>query len=90
MFQLPSTALLRVRVGLRGPPARTFLSRGLPSQMFAQVLVHVGVILLHRQLYEQIDQVIIGLRPSFPLGRLPAVLPRSWKEPSLRAIGEAL
>ena len=76
MFQLPSTALPRVRVLSRRPPSRTPLGRGLPSQMFARVLVHVGVILPpYGQLHQQIDQIIIGVRASFPLGRLRAELP---------------
>ena len=58
MFPLPGTALPTVRVEMRWPPPRILLSRGLPSQMFAQVFVHVGVILpLHGPLNQQIDQV---------------------------------
>ena len=76
VLQLPTTDLPRVRVGSRGPPSRSLLSRGFPSQMFAQILFHVGVMLpLHGQLNQQIDQVIIRLRPGFPLKRLSAVLP---------------
>ena len=75
--QLPTTALPRVRVGLRRPPSRSLLSRGLPSQMFAQILVHVGVILsLHGQPHHQIDPVMVRVWASFPLGRRSAVIPR--------------
>ena len=60
MFQLPTTAFPRVRLGLRRPPSGTLFSWGLFSQMFAQILVHLGAILfLHGQLDQQIDQVII-------------------------------
>ena len=76
MLQLPTMALPRVRVGLWRPPSRRPLSRGLPSQMFAQILVHVGVILpLHGELDQRIDRVILSVRPSFLLGRLSAVIP---------------
>ena len=44
--------------------------------MFAQVLVHVRVaFLLHGRFNQKIDQIIVEVRPSLPLGRLPAVLP---------------
>ena len=76
MLQLPTTALPRVRVGLRRPPSRSLLSRGLSSHMFAQILVHVGVILpLHGPFDPQIDQVILRVRPRFPVGHLTAVIP---------------
>ena len=76
---------------LEPPKSRTLLSTGLPPQMLARVLVHVRVILPRDgQIDQQIDQVIIGVRPSFPLGRLPAILPKSWQECSLGAKGEAL
>ena len=65
MFQLPTAALPRVRVALRRPPSRTLFSTGLPSQMFAQVLVHVGVILpLHAAIDQHIYQVIIEVYPT--------------------------
>ena len=64
------------RVGLRRRPSGSHLSRGLPSQMLAQILVHVGVIPpLHGQFNQQIDPVIVRVRPRFPLGRLSAVFP---------------
>ena len=76
VLQLPTTALPKVRVELRRPPSRRLLRRGLPSQMIAQILVHVGVILpLHGQFVQQIDQVIVRVRPSFLLGHLFAVIP---------------
>ena len=44
--------------------------------MFALVFVHVTVTFpLHRQLGQQINQIIVGMRPCFPFGCLPAVIP---------------
>ena len=75
VLQRPNTALPRVTVGLRRPPSRTLLSRGRPSLMLAQILVHLGVILPSQgQFDHQTDQVIVRVRPRFPLGHLSAVL----------------
>ena len=75
VLQQPTRALPRVTVGLTGPPSRTLLSRGLPAQMFAQILVHVGDILpLHGQFNQQIDQVIVRVRLRLTLGRLSTVI----------------
>ena len=60
LLHLATIALPRVRVGLRQPPCRTLLSRGIPSQMFAHILVHEEVILpFPGQFAQQMDQVIL-------------------------------
>ena len=90
VFQLSTSAAERVRVGLTRPPSTNLLSRGLPSWTFAQVVVHVRVVLsLHGQFDQKIDQIIVGVRPCFPPGRLPCSSPKSWEESSLLAKGEA-
>ena len=66
VFQLTTTALTRVRVVLRRPPSTIPLSRLLPSQMLAQILVHVRVIFpLHGQFNQEIDQIIVGVVRAF-------------------------
>ena len=44
MLQLPSMSLTRVRLGLRRPPFRIPRTMGFPSEMLAQILIHLGVI----------------------------------------------
>ena len=76
VLQLPTTALPRVRVGFRRPPSRSIVGRGLSSQMVAQILVRSGVLPpLQGQFDQQIDQVIVRVRPRLSLLRLSAVLP---------------
>ena len=80
MLELPSLTLPRVRVGLWGPPSLRLFSRGLPPQMFAQVFIHVRVIFsLHGEFDQEIDQLIVGMSPGFPLGHLPTILPSSGR-----------
>ena len=75
VFKLTTTALTRVKVGLKGPPSKFLLTTGLRSQMLAQILVYVRVILpLHGQCDHEINQIIVGVCPRLPLGRLPAVI----------------
>ena len=75
VFQLTTTAVTRVKVGLKRPPSRFPLTESLPSQMLAQILSYVRVILpLHGQCDHEINQIIVGVCPRFPLGRLPAVI----------------
>ena len=72
--QLPTTTLTGVKVWLGRPPSKIHLSKGLPSQMLAHILVHVGVLLpLHGQLHQEIYKIIVKVRASFALGRLGAV-----------------
>ena len=77
VFQLPITALTRVRLGLRLPPSKIVLSTALTLQMLAQVLVHLRVVYsLDGQLNHQMDQITMGLRASFPVARFAAIVPR--------------
>ena len=63
VFQLSTSAHARV-------------SRDLPSQMFAQVVVHLRVVIpLNCRFDQKIHQIIAGLSPSFLTGRLSAVVP---------------
>ena len=76
MLQMSTTALSRVGVGLRRPPSRSLLSRGLSPQMLGQIPIHVGVIPpLYGHFDQQIHKVIVRMRARFPLGCLSAVLP---------------
>ena len=89
MLQVPSLTLPRVRVGLWGPPSLRHFSRGPPLQMFAQVFIHVRVIFsLHGEVDQKIDQLIVGMSPGFPLGRLLAIHPSPGRnfthEPQMR------
>ena len=60
VLQLPTVALSEGWSGVEATFLQDTSQRGHLSQMFAQVLVHLGVILpLHGQLDQQIDQVII-------------------------------
>ena len=90
VFQLSSLALTRVRVGLRRRPSRFPLNRDLSSHLFAQVLFHVRVILpIHGQLHHKIDEIMIRVRPTSPLGMSPGSAPKCWEECYLLAKGEA-
>ena len=76
-------------MGLWEPPSLKPFSRGLPPQMFAQVFIHVRVVFsVHGEFDQKIDQLIVGMSPGFPLGRLLTSLPSPGRnfthEPQMR------
>ena len=76
VLQMPTTAPPRVGLGLRQPPSGKPSQQGSPLAAACADIYPCGS---HspspREFDQQIDQVIVRVRPRVPLGRLSAVLP---------------